>query len=383
MNTPWSFSNSRRDPYRKGKMPFWALAILTVASIAVILILEADRSISGDPRQSEKTAARDLMKTAMQTIKAERGRLGIPIDPMTDPGDTGLIGAAYNDLTTTAGSLASKSTSTNPEFAAVVVDMLAEAGVHPGDSVAVSFSGSFPALNIAVLSAVHAMKIKPVVISSIGASMYGANFPNLTWLDMERVLFEKGLLPYRSIAASLGGIADTRGGLDGTGIDAGFRAIRRNGVPFLEEGGGNTLRADIHRRMELYGRELGGRKPAAFINVGGPLTSLGNVRGIDRMPTGLLKKVPAFRDTDRGILFLMGERKVPVLHLLKIRKIAAQYGIPFDPVRTQAGFFPDTPTRGRYSKPLAFTGLALLLLVLLVLMRRTACRAGRDHLGDF
>jgi len=374
---------SNRDPYRKGKMPLRALAILTVASIAVMLLLETDRNISGDPRQSEKMAARDLMKAAMRTIKAERGRLGIPIDPMTDPGNTGLIGAAYNDLTTTAGSLSSKSTSTNPEFAAVVVEMLAEAGVHPGDSVAVSFSGSFPALNIAVLSAVHAMKLKPVVISSIGASMYGANFPNLTWLDMERVLLEKGMLPYRSIAASLGGIADTRGGLDGTGIDTGVRAIRRNGVTYLEEGGGNTLRADIHRRMELYDRELGGRKPATFINVGGLLTSLGNVRGIDRMPTGLLKKVPAFRDTDRGILFLMGERGVPVLHLLKIRKIAAQYGILFDPVLTQAGFFPDTPTRGRYSKPFAFTGLALLLLVLLVLMRRTACRAGRDHLGDY
>jgi poly-gamma-glutamate system protein len=381
MKKPWPTSQSHHNPYRKGKLPLRALAILTFASIAVILFLEADRSISGDPRQSEKTAARDLMKTAMQTIKAERGRLGIPNDPMTDPGDTGLIGAVYNDLTTTTGSLASKSTSTNPEFAAVVVDMLAEAGVHPGDSVAVSFSGSFPALNIAVLSAAHVMKIKPVVISSIGASMYGANFPNLTWLDMERVLFEKGLLPYRSIGASLGGIVDTKGGLDGTGIDAGFRAIRRNGVPFLEEGGGNILRADIHRRMELYDRELGGRKPAAFINVGGPLTSLGNVRGIDRMPTGLLKKVPVLRDTDRGILFLMGERGVPVLHLLKIRRIAAQYGIPFNPVLTQAGFFPDTPTRGRYSKPLTFAGLAP-LLVMLVFMRQTAGR-GRGHLGDF
>ncbi len=94
MNTPSPCSNSCRDPYRKGKLPLRALAILTVASLAVVFFLEADRSISGDPRQSEKTAARDLMKTAMHTIKAERGRLGIPIDPMTDPGDTGLIGAA-------------------------------------------------------------------------------------------------------------------------------------------------------------------------------------------------------------------------------------------------------------------------------------------------
>jgi hypothetical protein len=77
----------------------------------------------------------------------------------------------------------------------------------------------------------------------------------------------------------------------------------------------------------------------------------------------------------------MGERGVPVLHLLKVRRIAAQYGIPFNPVLTQAGFFPGTPTRGRYSKPLTFAGLAL-LLVLLVFMRQTASR-GRGRLGDF
>ncbi|MCE5280593.1 MAG: poly-gamma-glutamate system protein [Deltaproteobacteria bacterium] len=374
--------DSCRDPYRKGKLPLRSLAILAVAAIAVILCLEAARAVSGDRLRSEKRAARDLMTAAMQTIKAEREKLGIPIDPMADPGGTGLIGAAYNDLTTTTGSLASKRTSTNPEFAVVVVEMLAEAGVRPGDPVAVSFSGSFPALNIAVLSAVHAMKLKPVIVSSIGASMYGANHPDLTWLDMERVLSENGLLPYRSVAASLGGIADTKGGLDGTGIDAGLRAIGRNKIPLLREGGDRPLRVDIGRRMELYDRELAGRKPAAFINVGGAATSLGHVPGVERMPTGLLMKVPAAHGPDRGILFLMGERGVPVLHLLRIRTIAAQYGIPFDPLLTQAGIFPDRPGRGRYSPALAVAGLVLLLVLMVFLMRRAAGR-GRIRWGVF
>jgi poly-gamma-glutamate system protein len=361
-------------PYRKGKLPLRSLAILAAAAIAVLFLLEGSRNFSDDPRRSEKAAAVDLMKAAMQTIKAERERLGISSDPMNDPGGTGLIGEAYNDLTTTTGSLASKRTSTNTQFAAVVVGMLEEAGVRTGDPVAVSFSGSFPALNIAVLSAAFAMKLRPVIISSVGASMYGANFPELTWLDMERILSEKGLLPYRSIAASLGGIADTGGGLDGTGIGAGLRAIRRNGVPRLDEPGGDALQAHIRRRLDLYDRELGGRRPAAFINVGGPLTSLGHAPGLDRMPTGLLKTVPANHDPDRGILFLMGERGVPVLHLLNIRMIAAQYGIPFDPVMTPAGSIVDRPRTGRYSAPMAVAGLALLVLLLVLLIRQAACR---------
>jgi len=365
-------------PYRRGFLPLRSLVLLAVAAVAVILVMEAARYF-GDPPPSEKKAARDLMQAALQAIKAERQRLGVPIDPVTDPGGTGLIGEAYNDLTTTAGSLASKRTSTNPAFAAVIVEMLEGAGVRKGDPIAVSFSGSFPALNIAVLSAARAMGLKPSVISSIGASMYGANLPELTWLDMERVLTEKGLLPYRSVAASLGGIADTKGGLDGTGIDAGLRAIRRNGIPLLEEGGRYSLRADIHRRMDLYDREMKGRRPAAFISVGGPLTSFGNVAGVERMATGLLKKIPAVHDPDRGILFLMGEWGVPVLHLLQIRRIAARYGIPFDPVMAQADFSLGMPGAGPYSAVLAFAGLALLSLMLVVLKRR----AGRIRTDGF
>ena len=136
---------SRSGPSRTGRLSLRSLAILAAAAIAVLLLLEGGKNFSDDPLRSEKAAAADLMKTAIQTIKAERERVGIPRNPMTDPGDTGLIGEAYNNLTTTTGSLASKRTSTNTQFAAVVVGMLAEAGVRTGDPVAVSFSGSFPA----------------------------------------------------------------------------------------------------------------------------------------------------------------------------------------------------------------------------------------------
>jgi poly-gamma-glutamate system protein len=360
---------ARQSPYRKRTPHTRTLVILAVFALTIMVLLESTRRYQPDPRRGEKNAAMELMQRSAEAIKKEKLRMGIPIDRRFDTNDTGLIGVEYTDITTTLGSLVAKRTSTNPAFAAVVVDMLDRAGVRPGDRVAVCLSGSFPALNIAVLSAARVSNLHPVIISSEGSSMYGANQPDMTWLDMERVLAERGLLPYRSIAASLGGIAGAQGGLDGTGIEAGRRAIRRNGIPLLEEEGSSTLTADVQKRLALFDQALGGRKPAVFINVGGSLTSLGDGPEGHRLPAGLLKKVPAVRNPERGIIFLMGERDVPVIHLLKIKSIAAQYGILIDPIPLPAGPPGKTLRTGRYPVPLAAVGLVFLIVLLLFLRK--------------
>jgi len=300
----------------------------------------------------------------MDVIKEERLRLGIPIDLGDDPNQTGIIGKDYTDLTTTLGSLSSKRTSTNPNLAGVIVEMLSRAGARAGDSVAISFSASFPALNVAALSAVHVLGIKPVIISSVGASTYGANLPKLTWLDMERVLREHGIFPYVSTAASLGGIVETQGGLDGKGIEEGLKAIRRNGIPFLDERGPQTLLPDIHTRLALYEKELGTNKPAAFLNTGGPLTSLGKLSETRLLPTGLLLKLPASKSPEKGIIAKMVDQGVPVIHLLNIRKIARQYGLPVDPIPLPP--IPDGRVMRpqKYSLPLALMGLILLCVMI-------------------
>lgn len=371
---------AHQSPYRKRTPHARTLVILAVFALTIMVLLESTQRYQPDPRSGEKNAAMELMQRSTEAIKKEKLRMGISIDRRFDTNDTGLIGVEYTDITTTLGSLVAKRTSTNPAFAAAIVDMLDRAGVRPEDQVAVSFSGSFPALNIAVLSAARVLNLHPIIISSEGASMYGANHPDMTWLDMERVLAETGLLPYRSIAASLGGIADAQGGLDGTGIEAGLRAIRRNGIPLLEEGGSSTLTADVRKRLALFDQALGGQRPAAFINVGGSLTSLGDGPEGHRIPAGLLKKIPAVRNPERGIIFRMGERSVPVIHLLKIKSIAAQYGIPIDPSPLSAGTPVKNPMTGRYSIPLAAAGLAL-MIVLLIFLRKADLRhtAGGAH----
>ena len=82
----------------------------------------------------------------------------------------GIIGVEFNEITTTLGALESKRTSANPNFAAVLVDLLLEADLEEGDKVAMNLSSSFPALNIASIVACETLDLEPVIISSIGSS---------------------------------------------------------------------------------------------------------------------------------------------------------------------------------------------------------------------
>ena len=167
---------------------------------------------------AEEQRASQLMYQGLQVLHEMRLETEELIDPAFDPAGSGLIGIEYSDITTSLGDLRAKQTSLNPTFAGLVVKWLREAGVRRGDRIAVTFSGSFPALNLAVLCASEVMGLDSFVISSIGASIYGANIYGFTWLDMENRLNQAGLLHRRSRYASLGGITDIEGGAFETGI---------------------------------------------------------------------------------------------------------------------------------------------------------------------
>ena len=355
--------------YTKGHIrPIRLLAIAFCAAVFVAGI-ELSKTSQRDPLLDDKLAAAHLMERAMSAIRRARQRLGIHMDPKNDPNETGLIGKEFTDLTTTLGSLSSKRTSTNPNITGILVDLLLKANLKRGDHVAVSFSGSFPALNIALLSTVRILGLNPVIISSVGASTYGANEAHLTWLDMERILRENHVFPYRSEAASLGGLVDSVGGLEGKGTEIGIEAIRRNGIPCLDEQGEETLQEDVERRMAIYQRSAEGHPIAAFVNIGGSLTSLGTGPEALSLSTGFLSKVPASTHPQRGLIFRMNERGIPVIHLLNIKKIAARYGLPIDPVP-----LPPIPN-GRIMKPQRYpplfvlSGLTVLSLLLFVLRK--------------
>lgn len=305
------------------------LGAVLVFGTFVVYLLAPPVVFDKDARQAIRQ-----MGAGLRELKTLRERLGIPLDQNLDPVLSGLIGVDYTDLTTTLGDLRAKQTSLNPAFAGLLVQWLKQAGVPQGGSVALSFSGSFPALNLAALCACEALNLQPLIISSVGASSYGANIPGFTWLDMEAWLFERGIIRSRTSLASLGGILDTGGGIDEQGIVLGEAAIAKHGAVYLREGTTNNVSADVERRMRLY---CARGTPAAFINVGGNVTSLGWVREAALLDNGLLSRVGSCASPRRGTIFRMAEAGVPVIHLINIERLAAANHLPVGALARQTG----------------------------------------------
>lgn len=234
-----------------------------------------------------------------------------------------LTGPEYTEITTTLAPRQAKILTLHPDFAAVAVEWLMEAGVGPGSRVAVNLSGSFPALNVAVLAAIRAVEAQPVITSSVGASTWGATDPEFTWLDMERQLRQAGLWPWRSSAASIGGVGDRGGGMAPEGKSLALAAIRRNEVILIDSA---DLADAVARRLDVY-RSAGGVLPAALMNVGGSHVIFGEKGHRSPLPQGLNIGYHPLLAAHGGLAdtFLRSNR--PVIHFLNIGQLAAQYGI--------------------------------------------------------
>ena len=228
-------------------------------------------------------------------------------------------------MTTSRGHLPAKQIAVNPNFAAVVVHMLKRAGVEPGDPVAVGFSGSFPAINICVMAALEATGARPIIISSAGASQWGANIPTFMWPDMERVLFDSKVFPFRSLAASRGGIDDRGLGLAKDGRRLLDTAIRRSGLPHLEV---ENFKDSVEKRVAFYLEHAGSDAVRVYINVGGGTTSVGTRVGKRMFHPGLNRRLPRGASTIDSVMTHFVSEGVPVIHLTKIETLAERYGLP-------------------------------------------------------
>ena len=144
---------------------------------------------------TQVAAARQL-EACFAAVRGYKEALGVPLSE-DDLHHTGMIGLPYTGITTTVGALEAKRTAAWPDMAALCVRMLHEAGVRPGDTVGAGFSGSFPGLNLAVVTACESMGVELICISSVGASTYGANNPELTFPEMLHRLAQDGLIRTR------------------------------------------------------------------------------------------------------------------------------------------------------------------------------------------
>jgi poly-gamma-glutamate system protein len=198
----------------------------------------------------------------------------------------------------------------------------------PGGAVALVLSGSFVGANIAAIAAVEALGLRPVIVSSIGASMYGATDPEFTWLDMEAALASAGILNGRSIATVPGGENATGHDLSDTGREMLAKAADRNGLQPLGASDFAALKAEV--RKVLQAAAPGGF--VALISSGGAVLSMGTCEDAYRLPSGLVHgKVPCLNGVP-GLIHHYAEQGLPVLHILNIKRLALDWGLPYDPM---------------------------------------------------
>lgn len=306
------------------KTPFSHLLILFLALGAGFAVLEM--SLTSVPRAAygRMMDAAARTEAAFEAIRQARYARGAEPDPLDDPNLTGLIGPEYTGITTSLGHLESKRSTTNPNVAAMIVDMFEDIGLAQGDRVAFNFSGSFPALNIAVRCAADAMGLEGVSIFSMGASTYGATDPAFTYGDMELLLYEQGLISTLSIAFSTGGEGDA--GLDMMDEKSRDEVVKRlkGHYPYIWE---PDAEANLQTRIVLY--EAGGPL-RCFVNVGGNMVAFGEDSNL-YIAAGILRDLPR-GERGRGLLPHYLGRGLPSINLLNMRGLLPQYGLPIDPV---------------------------------------------------
>ena len=343
-----------------------SLVALTVVGLALAAVAERSKSPAMQIYFNEKIDAATRSRSALNAIKEARLGLGNPIDVVNDPSETGLMGHEFSLITTSRGSHEQKLKSLDPNLAAVFVEQLKRGRVGEGDLVAVALTGAFPMLNVSVLSAIETLGATPVTITSVGSSMWGANDPDLTWLDMESVLIDRGILRHRSVAASRGGGDDRGRGLSPEGRALVDSAAVRNGVLMLDE---RTLDESIARKMEIYDEAAEGGEYAAYVNVGGGLASTGSSQVYRLLRPGLSRNLGTKNFPRRGTLVRMAQRGIPVLHIPSADNFIERYDLATEPtpipeVGTGGTFF-----RDRYNVPLAGVLAVLYGFLIFVVVR--------------
>ena len=341
------------------------LATLAIFSVVGLTIVERSRTDAVQVHYNEKFQASSLAKDMLNFIKLYRDKNAVYIDNINDPNETGIIGQEFTQITTGRGSLPVKLSTTNPNSAALVVQLLKDAGLKEGDCVAICATGSFPALNIATYAALHTLGLKPIVISSTTSSTWGANDPEFTWLDMERLLHDQGFFEFRSVAASIGGNTDLGMTLSKSGREMIHKAIERNQLPLIKN---NTLLENIDERMELFEKHAYPNQIKAFINIGGGIASLGSRKNGKKVKSGLsellkLKDIP----DNFGVLFQMAQKDIPIVHLLNLEKLMKQYDLPINPIPLPEVGEGELYEKEKYSLGMTI-GVAVALFVLLALV---------------
>ena len=303
------------------------LSLFVVLIAGVLIVHSFFTPAKARPNAVLMHEAAKLSQSWFTIIAEKKQELGIQSDVISNVPNKALIGNDWSEMTTTLGSREAKELTTNPDFAALMVKLLSEAGIKKGKRVGVMLSGSFPALAIATFSALQTMEIDALVICSLGASSFGANQPRATWLDYENWLSTDGGFKYHSSLITRGAENDIGDGLIEAGIDSLERAVKRNNrYFFIPRNLSEAIETRVTRFKEAHIDLL--------INIGGGQAAMGSCVHNLSIPNGLHLHYEGCRDNERGVITRISEQGIPFIHLLNIKDLAVQNGIPIAPGKT-------------------------------------------------
>ena len=358
--------------YRTQKVSTRSLVTLSCVALATVAALEWLKQENSHADRDIMASAAYQTEAAFDSIHCRRVELGHKMLADHDPAGTGMLGPSMSLVTTLPGHLDAKQTSVNPNFAAVAVKFLMDAGARPGDRVAIGCTGSFPALNIAVISAAEAMSLRPVLISSAASSQFGANHPELMWPDIEKSLFEEGMIGTRSLLTSRGGFLDKAAGMTGETKQLLDTALHRSGTEILES---ESIDDAIDSRIERFMRAAGSEKLSgayvAYVNVGGGAASVGGTDGNDSLGSGLILPSALGRTAEPidcvATRFL--REGVPVVNMINVVQLAKQHGLAIAPLVRPTVGEADVYASKRYRKTFAAFGILLIVLATSLMVR--------------
>jgi len=327
-------NNYKKQPFIPAIQKTSTLVILSIISLVGFAISINSTTVDISPSYDLKIKAARMMENSMSILKKNRMEFGVFIDDENDPNETGLVGSPFSLITTDEGDLDAKLTTLDPNFSAGMVELMLKMKLQEGDTVAILLTGSMPGANIAVLTAAKAIGLVPLMITSVGASQWGANHVDFTWLDMERILFNNDLISKRSIAASIGGRNDMGRLLSPAGRNIIINNISKHQIPLIKN---IKLVENIDERMMLFSKYSKLKDFSAMINIGGGVASLGTSFNSKLLSAGIVKRSDvidiSLKDGGiEGVLSKFSKANVPVLHVLNIKSLTEQLNMPFAPI---------------------------------------------------
>ncbi|HUW92772.1 MAG TPA: poly-gamma-glutamate system protein [Bacteroidales bacterium] len=297
-----------------------AFVVLLIATTISVSLFRKQLPLAYGKEMAESVELTKRMFKVIKQLKLDRN---IESDALSNVPYSFMIGDEWSEITTTLGSLEAKEISTNPDFSALIVRLLHEANITEGDKVGIILSGSFPSLAISVLAALQTMEIESVVMSSPGASTFGANQPGATWTDMESALKKQGL-HFNTVLVSIGAGDDSGAELSDEGLAIIRNTAYRNKVDLYIP---PTLLESINKRVEIFKAA----NISLLINIGGNETALGNCNHSLSIPNGLHSKLSVCTDENRGLIARMNESGIPFINMLDLKDLASMYGIDVSP----------------------------------------------------